>query len=135
MALPTGPQWTLQVLEDILAVCRLGPAAAIPPTATTGGFYSITRTADELSLVCRQDAVPPGVRCEPGWRGVRVAGTIPFTAIGVLAGLTAPLADAGISVFALSTFDTDYLLVKEQDLGAAVEVWRRQGHTVQGTPR
>jgi putative acetyltransferase len=122
----------LMLLSDTFAVCRLGSDAPIPPWATAGGLFSITRTADELSVVCCQDAVPQGIPCERGWRCLRVAGTIPFSVVGVLASLTAPLAEAGISVFAISSFDTDYLLVKSADLGRAVDVLRRRGHTIQG---
>ena len=124
-------QVTLLVVDGTLAVCRLDSDAPMPPWATAGDLFSITRTADELSVVCRQDAVPDGINCERGWRCLRVAGTIPFSVVGVLASLTAPLADAGISVFALSTFDTDYLLVKAKDLERAVDVLRRRGHTIQ----
>src|SRR6185437_6302828 len=102
------------------AVCRLGADATIPPWATAGSFFSITRTADELSVVCNQDAVPEGVVSERGWRCLRVAGTMPFSVIGVLASLTVPLAQAGISIFAVSTFDTDYLLVKQAESKRAV---------------
>jgi hypothetical protein len=119
------------VLDDTFAIGRLGSDAPIPSWATAGDLVSITRTADELSVVCRQDAVPEGIPCERGWRCLRLAGTIPFSVVGVLASLTAPLAKAGISVFALSTFDTDYLLLKEEDLERAIDVLRRQGHTVQ----
>ena len=120
----------LTVVDGTFAVCRLGADATIPPWATASSFFSISRTADELSVVCRQDDVPEGVVGERGWRCLRVAGTIPFSVVGVLVSLTAPLAEAGISVFAVSTFDTDYLLVKEQDLATAADVLRRQGHTV-----
>ena len=121
----------LIVVDGTFAICRLGGGSPIPPWATAGPFFSITRTADELSVVCRQDAVPEGITCEQGWRCLRVAGTMPFSVIGVLASLTAPLVEAGISVFAISTFDTDYLLVKAEDLNRAVDVLRRRGHTIQ----
>jgi putative acetyltransferase len=123
-------QLTLLLLEGAFTVCRLAGGASIPPWATAGPFFSITGTADELSVVGRQDAVPEGVVCERGWRCLRVAGTIPFSAVGVLAALTAPLAEAGVSLFAVSTFDTDYLLVKENDLTAALDALRRHGHAV-----
>src|SRR5262245_3472832 len=124
-------QLTLIVVDGNFAVCRLEPGAPIPPWATAGDLFSITRTADELSVVCRQDAVPDGINCERGWRCLRVAGSIPFSVVGVLASLTAPLAEAGISVFAISTFDTDYLLAGAQDLERAVDILRRRGHTIQ----
>ena|SRR5579884_1113467 len=124
------PQQTLLVVDGVFAVCRLGSNDAIPAWATAGHFFSITRTADELSVVCRHDVVPEGVLSEGGWRCLRVAGSIPFSVVGILASLTTPLANAGISSFALSTFDTDYLLVKEKDWAAAVEALRGQGHNV-----
>jgi hypothetical protein len=123
-------QLTLLVVDDSFAICRLEPKAPIPPWATAGDLSSITRTAEELSVVCRQDAVPEGVLCERGWRCLRVAGTMPFTVVGVLASLTVPLAEAGISAFAISTFDTDYLLVKAEDMERAVEILRQRGHTI-----
>jgi enamine deaminase RidA (YjgF/YER057c/UK114 family) len=110
------------VLPERLAVCRLEGAARVPSWALElhEAFTSITRTADELSIVCPEEAVPPDVRVEGGWRALKVPGPIPFEQIGVLAGLAAPLAAAGISIFALSTYDTDYVLVKEDDLQRAL---------------
>jgi nitrilase len=116
------------------AVCKLPAGSAVPDWATAGDVWSVAGTADELSVVCRQDAVPAGVTCEPGWRCLRVAGAMPFTLVGVLASLTAPVARAGVGVFAFSTFDTDYLLVKAADLPAAVDALRAAGHAVEGVP-
>jgi hypothetical protein len=118
----------LIVVDGIFAVCRPGADATIPAWATAGHFFSITRTGDELSVVCRQDAVPEGVVGERGWRCLRVAGTMPFSVVGILASLTVPLAEAGISLVAVSTFDTDYLLVKEEDRTVALNALRRRGH-------
>jgi hypothetical protein len=123
-------QFTLIVLPDTFAVCRMSNVSSIPGWAMVGDFFSVTRTADEVSLVCRQDAVPDYVRSEKNWRCLRIAGTIPFSVTGVVAALTAPLADAGISVFVLSTFDTDYLLTKEKDWAKALDVLRRHSHTI-----
>ncbi len=121
---------TLGSLDGLFAVCRLSADAPLPAWAAAGSFVSITRTLDELSIVCRGEHVPDGVRCEPGWRCLRVAGPLDFTLAGVLASLLAPLADAGIPVFVVSTFDTDYLLVKEDRLDAAVDVLQSAGHSV-----
>jgi hypothetical protein len=118
----------LTVLDHRLAVCGLDGAADLPGWAHQGNFFSITRGTDELSVVCLEGLVPEGVRAERGWRAMRVVGVIDFSVIGVLARLTVPLAEAGIGVFAVSTFDTDYLLVKEQDLGEAIEALRDAGH-------
>jgi hypothetical protein len=120
----------LSPLDGTFAVCRLAPDTPLPAWAGGGPLVSVTRTADELSVVCRQEAVPEGVRCERGWCCLRAAGTLDFTLVGVLASLLGPLAEAGLSVFVTSTFDTDYLLVKETDFPRAVEVLRRAGHTV-----
>ena len=93
-------------------------------------LIAITRTAEELSIVCLQSLVPDGVRCERDWRCFKLAGTIPFTMVGVLASLDKPLAEAGISVFAISTFDTDYLLVKAEVCKGAIDALRAKGHSV-----
>ena len=121
---------SLSVLPHNFAVCKLGPDDAIPSWATDGEFSSITRTADELSVVCGQDSVPEGIHCERDWRCLRVAGSMPFSIVGVVAGLTAALAEAGISVFVVSTFDTDYLLAKQKDWKTALDILRRQGYAI-----
>jgi hypothetical protein len=120
----------LILMPGRFAVCKRDARAPIPSWAAQDDLFSITRTADELSLVCREGVVPASVQCERGWRCLRVAGTLPFSAVGVLASLTIPLAEARIGVFALSTFDTDYLLVKEGDLPAAMVALQRRGHTI-----
>jgi hypothetical protein len=125
-------QFRLVVLEDTFAVCRLEPEAPVPSWAAGGPFVSVTRTAAELSAVCPAIAVPEGVRCERGWRCLRVAGTLDLSLVGVLASLLGPLSGAGVAVFALSTFDADYLLVRQADLGRAVEALRQAGHAVEG---
>jgi hypothetical protein len=127
----TSRQLTLALVDGNFAVCRLEADAPIPSWATVGEFFSITRTADELSVVCRADTAPEGIRSEPGWRCLRVAGTLPFAIVGVLASITVALADNAIPVFAVSTFDTDYVLVKEQHLAVAVAALRERGHIVQ----
>jgi hypothetical protein len=121
---------SLIVLPQKFAVCRLSGDALIAPWAAEGEFFSITRTADELSIVCCQDSVPEGTRCERDWRCLRVAGAMPFAVVGVVAGLTAALAEAGISVFVVSTFDTDYLLTKQKDWAAALEALRHRGYAI-----
>jgi acyl carrier protein len=125
-----SPQLTLIIMDGTFANCKLPADASIPAWATAGDFYSITRTAEELSVVCHQDVIPASTVCERDWRCLRIAGPIPFSAVGILASLTVPLADAGISVFAISTFNTDYLLVKEKDLDAALDALHRHGHTI-----
>jgi hypothetical protein len=121
---------TLALLPGTFAVCRLDPNEAVPAWATRGSFFSVTRTANELSVVCPQQAVPEGVRRESGWRCLRVVGTLDFSLVGVLASLLTPLAEAGVSVFAVSTFDTDYLLVREAGLERAMQALGSAGHDI-----
>lgn len=121
----------LIVLADIFAICRLDADAPIPDWAQEE-FVSITRTPDELSIVCHQDRVPDDVQCEAGWRCLRVDGKLDFSLVGVIALLTGPLAEAGISVFVVSSFDTDYLLVKDSDMDKAVAALEEAGHRVGG---
>ncbi len=124
---------TLSTLPDTLAICRLDPAAPIPSWVTTRDFVSITRTRDELSIVCAQRDVPAGVQCERDWSALKVEGKLDFSLTGILASLVAPLADASISIFAISTYDTDYLLVQETDLPRAVQVLSAAGHKINWT--
>jgi hypothetical protein len=128
IVVPITHQLALTIVEDTFAVCRLNADAAVPTWASASKFFSVTRTADELSVVCPQRLVPDEVRCERGWRCLRVAGTVDFSMIGVVDSLVTPLAEAGVSVFVLSTFDTDYLLVKEDDLERALAALRAAGH-------
>lgn len=118
---------SLTLLPDRLAVCRLEPGAPLPQPVP-GNLWSVTRTADEVSVVLAEEAAGPGWRVEPGWRVFQVAGPLDFGLTGVVASLTQPLADAGIPVFVISTFDTDYLLVKEANLERAREALARAGH-------
>ncbi|MEM6456401.1 MAG: ACT domain-containing protein [Acidobacteriota bacterium] len=122
-------QLTLTILPTDLVVCRLPPGADWPAWATSGPLVSISRTADELSVVCAAadvpDDVPATMRCEPDWRAFKVEGPLDFGLTGVLASLANPLAEAKISIFAISTFDTDYVLVKAVDLDAAAAVLMR----------
>ena len=119
---------TLELLPDTYCICRLDPQADIPPWALVGEFFSITRTKEELSLVCSQQVVPAGVQCEKGYRCIMVLGPLDFSLSGILASLTASLAEAGISVFAISTFHTDYLLVKADNLKRTVAKLQEAGH-------
>ena len=119
---------TLSLLPENYSICRLGPEAGIPPWALAGDFYSITRTKGELSLVCSEEFVPVGVQVEKGWRCLQVSGPLDFSLTGILASLTNSLAEAGVSVFAISTFETDYLLVKADNLKRAVLELEEAGH-------
>jgi hypothetical protein len=124
------PRLELLGVAGTFAVCKLPMAAPLPAWVTAGDFFAVVRTADELSVVCRQAVMPQGTICERDWRCLRVAGTMPFTLVGVLAALTLPVAQAGVGIFAFSTFDTDYLLIKADNLPVAVAAWRAAGHRV-----
>ena len=121
---------TLHLLPDILAVCRLAPDTPLPEWAAQDGFVSITRTSDELTVVIPQEHVPEGVQAQRDFRALKVAGPLAFDEIGILAAIAGPLASAGISIFAVSTYDTDYVLVRQTDLGKALGALRDAGHTV-----
>ncbi len=123
---------TLVLLPDVVAVCRLAANEAVPGWGVNGRFWSVTRTAVELSVVCAEALVPEGVRVERGWRVLKVVGPLDFSLTGILASLAQPLADAGVPIFALSTFDTDYVLVKQEKVETAVSVLRQCGHMVEG---
>jgi hypothetical protein len=118
----TTPRLDLDLLPGSFAICHLPPETPLPDALLeppAAEMVSVTRTGDELSIVCREERVPAGARRVGGWRCLRVRGALPLSLVGVLAALTAPLAAAGVSVFAVSTFDTDYLLVPEADLERA----------------
>lgn len=121
---------TLILLPETYAVCKLPPDAAIPPLPLSAALVALTLTRDELSLVLPEAAVPEGALSAGGWRALRVAGALDFALTGVLAGLTQPLAAAGVSVFAISTYDTDYLLTPAANLSAALDALRAAGYTI-----
>ena len=112
------------------AVCRLGADAPVPLWCAEGTFQSITRTAHELSIVCPSDAVPAEIQAQREYRGLAVRGPLDFSLVGVVASLSGPLAAASISIFVVSTYDTDYLFVRDAHLERAAGVLRGAGHTV-----
>lgn len=120
----------LVVLAERLAVCRLPDDQPPPAPAQGATLWSLTRRRGETSLVCQEGDAPAGAIVEPGWRAMVVAGVLDFAMVGVLAGLTAVLADEGISVFVLSTYDTDVILVREVSLDAARSALVHAGHAV-----
>ena len=112
------------LLDGLFAVAHLEADAAVPPWAHRGAFTTITRTPHELSIVCDEGGVPDDVPAERGWRCLGIDGPISFETTGVAARFTGALAARGISVFVVSTFDTDYVLVKEASLGDALDALR-----------
>jgi hypothetical protein len=122
----------LKLLDGQMAVCRLTPGGDFPTWAFRGsGFASLTRTADEWSVVCQEELIPAGVQCEKGWRILQVAGPLDFGLTGILASTAGPLADAKVSMFAIATYDTDYVMVKVEKLSQAIAVLVGAGHQVE----
>lgn len=122
---------TLTLLPEPLAVCQLPPSSEPPAwSALSSSFLAVIRTPEELSLVCREHAIPAGAKHEPGWLALKVEGPLDFSLTGILAALAQPLAEAGVSIFALSTFNTDYVLVRQQTIDVALDALHRAGHTV-----
>lgn len=121
---------SLAVLKDTFAVCKLNKGDSIPDWAVRGQFSSITRTPDELSILCSQENVPDGVPYEGDWRSLQVVGPLAFSLVGILLSLVSPLAQARIGIFAISTYDTDYLFVSERDLEAAIYALSQAGHHI-----
>lgn len=126
----TARKLALSVLPQSFVICKLPADAPVPAWATQGKIFSITRTSEELSVVAEADVIPENLRGDMNWRAMKAHGPFAFSEVGVLAALVAPLAKAGISVFALSTFETDYLFTGEAHLQAAAAALRKAGHTV-----
>ena len=121
---------TLRVLEGSYAIARLAPDAAIPDWADGPGFVSITRTTEELSIVCLADRVPQIIRSDVGWCGFHFAGPFAFDETGIAAAVLQPLAEAEIGIFLVSSFDTDTLFVKMETAGRASKVLTAAGHVI-----
>jgi hypothetical protein len=116
-----------------LAVCRLASDGRIPAWALESDFFCVVRTSDELSIVCREDVctadrMPDGAPTERGWLALKLEGPFPFSMTGVLASFLQPLAEARIPIFAISTFETDYVLIKSKNLEQAVAALGTAGH-------
>jgi hypothetical protein len=121
---------SLKILPDRMAVCRFDPAAALPDWIAEASFCSITRTEAELTIVCPEIHLAPGISSEAGWRCFQVQGPLDFSEIGIIFSLTRPLAANGVSVFVMSTFNTDYLMVKDNALAKAIDALTAEGHRV-----
>jgi uncharacterized protein len=125
---------TLRLLPKEFAVCRLAADTPLPQWASRGAVFSITRTADELSIVCEGKYVPSSVKSESGWRCFKLEGPFPFAMTGVLASVLGPLAEAGVSIFSTSTYDTDYVMVKKHTLTRTIRALQAHGHVVNTHP-
>lgn len=123
---------TLHLLPSVHAVAQLPAGTALPAWWPDAGLRHASWTDDELSLVCEEAHVPDGVRCQRGWRAFKLQGPFDFALTGILKSVLDPLAAAGVGIFALSTYDTDYVLVQSHQLDAAVRALRGAGHRLQG---
>lgn len=124
------PPLSLTLLEQAFIIHRLSPLAEIPAVALDSPFSSIMRTGDELSLVIPESAEIESDKSDPGWACFKVEGPLDFGLVGILAGISSVLAEAGVSIFALSTFDTDYILVKREQVGVAKDALLSAGYLV-----
>jgi len=122
---------SLEVLPESLSICRLPPDSTLPEVATRGSFWSVTKTDQELSIVTTSNQAPANCEQESGWRCMRVGGILDFSLTGVITAIATPLAQAGISILPISTYETDYLLVRDSDLENAISALKEAGHFVQ----
>jgi hypothetical protein len=121
---------TLSLLDETFALARIDPDDDFPEWAIEGSFASVARTDEEISIICPQSAIPAGVLHEGGWRCLGVVGDLDFSLAGVIASLAEPLAAAGVAILLVSTYDSDYLLVKEDRLEGARQALAAAGHTL-----
>ncbi len=130
MMLAPPRRLSLVLQDEPMAICRLGPGEALPEWATGGRWWSMTRTTDELSVVCAEALVPHEVAASRGWRLLRFEGPLPLDQTGILASVTGPLAAAHVSLFAVATYDTDYVLVPAAQRHAAIAALEAAGHSI-----
>lgn len=123
---------TLIYLDGRFSVCQLPSQAEIPQWAYEGPIFSVMRTYNELSIVCETTFVPSGIKAESGWIAIQVAGCLDFSLTGILASIAKPLGEAKISLFALSTYDTDYILIKETKKLESINVLKTAGFIIKG---
>lgn len=117
-------------IEGRFAVCQLPPTAPIPDWLAHNFFISITRTADELSIVCAEQFVPDDIKADKHWACLKLEGPFPFSQTGVLLSFISPLSENGIPIFAMATFNTDYVLIKQEFVGTALTALREAGHEI-----
>jgi hypothetical protein len=123
-------QLSLQVLAGQYTIHRFSPESGLPMAALESAFLSITKTVDELSIVCDAEISLESEHSESGWSCIKVLGPLDFALTGVLAKLSGVLTEADISIFAISTYDTDYLLVRSENLAETIEVLEKKGYTI-----
>ena len=127
----TAPKLTFIILRETFAICRLDKDAPIPDWAFQGGLFSVTRTKDELSIVCPLINVPKGILFNQGWSCLKVKGPLDLSSTGIISSIAATLERENISLFSISTYDTDYVMVKEKDLEKAIFALTEAGQKIQ----
>ena len=120
----------LKVLDVTLAICQLEPGSEVEEWSDGTGIFSVMRTDEEVTIVCSEDLVPKGVTCSKGWKCIQLVGQFEFSEVGIVSQLALPLAGANVPIFVMSTFNTDYILVRKQDLQRASEALRMAGHEI-----
>lgn len=121
---------TMKLLKDSFGVCRLDSKDSLPNWATIGEFYSISKSSEELSIVCNEENIPVNIKCERDWRALKVEGPLDFALVGILSSIAGILAKEKISIFAISTYDTDYILVKEKDINKSIDTLKTEGYNI-----
>jgi hypothetical protein len=127
----TVPPLTFVILRQTFAICRLDKDAPVPHWAFQADFFSMTQTKDELSIVCPQVNVPRGVICNQGWSCLKVKGPLDLSSTGIISSIASTLEMKNISLFSISTYDTDYVMVKEKDLEGAIFALTEAGHRIE----
>ena len=122
----------LTILDDVFVVAQIPPGSKIPSWINPDLFSAVVNTSDEMSVVCDEKFVPDDVKSEPGWKLIMVQGPLDFSLIGILADLSSVLAQSEISIFALSTYNTDYILVKNDQLDEAIRALKQAGFEILG---
>ena len=129
----TLKELVLSTLDGFFAICKFNPQTKIPNWALKGEFYSITRTSEELSILCPQKIIPSEITSVGRWRGLKIEGPFKFTEIGILNSITTPLASVNISLLSISTFDTDYVFIQDDQFKDALLILAANGHEVPST--
>ena len=120
----------ITLMKEKFAVCKLDSEDVIPKWVDTKEFNSITRTNDELSIVCIDKNIPKDIVSEKDWRILKIEGVLDFSLVGILAKISSILAEEKISIFAISTYNTDYILLKEENSGNAIKILRENGYNI-----
>lgn len=120
----------ISLLKERLSVCRLSADDYIPDWALNSKVFSITKTYDELSIVCDEELVPKDIKHEGNWRALKIEGPLDFSLVGILSRISSILAERSVSIFAVSTYDTDYILVKGNNINNAIQALEDNGYEI-----